>query len=565
MKQTKDARGVWDEYQTGVRFNESLNLYEQVKQNENFFIGRQWEGVKAKKLIKPQFNILRRVVNLFVSLVVSDSITANIRPFIAEDSDETARFTKIISAEFDRIFEMCKMNDQNRMALRNAAVHGDTAAYFYLDPDADSGQEAEGRICCEIIDTTEIIPANPYSADIQKQRFLILSSRREVDEVREDARANGVPADQLHLIQGDANGEDKTAMGLPDTGRVTVLLKLWKENGTVHAIKTTQNCIVMPERDTEYTLYPVAFLRWEAVRNQFHGMGAIAGEIPNQIFINKMYAYTMAALERNAFPTIIYNKKALPNGLSDDPTAAYGVSGEPDKALFVQTGVHNVSGQISEFIDKTIAYTRDTMGASDAALGNIKPDNTSAIIAVQKASATPLELQKMAFYQFVEDYVRVLIDMIATDYGTRTVSYTDDNGEENITQFDFSALKGMHLRVNVDIGSAAMWSEVSQMQTMDNLFAKQIVSDPVLYLESIPDGVLTNKGALIAHLKQQRAQMEEMAQAQQAAQTGAPAPEAGQGETVDPERVLAQLTDEERAQLEQNPALAEQVFGAAGA
>lgn len=556
MKYIKDASGVWNEYQTGVRFNESLNLYEQVKQNENFFIGRQWEGVRAKKLIKPQFNILRRVVNLFVSLVVSDSITANIRPFISEDSDKTARFTKIISAEFDRIFEMCKMTDKNRMALRNAAVHGDTAVYFYLDPDADSGQDAAGRICCELIDTTEIIPANPYSGDIQKQRFLIFSSRREVDEVREEARANGVPDDQISAIQADIDGDDKKTMGLPDTGRVTVLLKLWKEGGTVHAIKTTQKCVIMPERDTEYTLYPVSFLRWEVVRNQFHGMGAIAGEIPNQIFINKMYAYTMAALERNAFPTIIYNKRALPNGLSDDPTAAYGVSGDPDKALFVQTGVHNVSGQISEFIDKTIAYTRDTMGASDAALGNIKPDNTSAIIAVQKASATPLELQKMAFYQFVEDYVRVLIDMIATDYGTRTVSYTDENGDEILTQFDFSELKGMHLRVNVDIGSAAMWSEVSQMQTMDNLFAKQIVSDPILYLESIPDGVLTNKGALIAHLKQQRAQMEEMQQAQAGTDAAA--------EGIDPERVLAQLTDEERAALDEHPELAAQVFGGAG-
>ncbi|WP_283673063.1 hypothetical protein [Butyricicoccus sp. Marseille-Q5471] len=550
----KEPRGIWQEYQKGVESNDALNWYDQVKKNENFFIGRQWEGVKAKKLAKPQFNILRRVVSYFVSTVVSDNIAANIRPFLSENNEQTAIFTKILSDEIDRIFEMCRIKDKNRVFLRNAAVHGDTAAYFFFDPDESSGQTAEGRVCCEVIDTTEIIPANPYSADIQKQRYLLLLSRRDIDEVREEARSNGVPEDDLSQIQADVNQEDKTSVGLPDTGRVTVALKLWKENGTVHALKTTQNCIVMPERDTEYTLYPVAFLQWETVRNQFHGMGAISGEIPNQIFINKMYAYAMACMQRNAFPTVIYDKSKLPNGLSDDPTAAYGVKDNPEKALFIQTGVHNMSTQVAEFIDKTIAYTRDTMGASDAALGNIKPDNTSAIVAVQKASAAPLELQRMAFYQFVEDYVRIIIDILSTDYGRRKVSYSNENGEEVITEFDFSQMKGMHLRVNVDIGSAAMWSEISQMQTMDNLFNKKIIDDPILFLESLPDGILTNKGDLIAHLKQKRAKEEQMLQMQQMqAQQAASA--------VNPENVLAQLTDEERAQLESNPEIAEQVFG----
>jgi len=57
-------------------------------------------------------------------------------------------------------------------------------------------------------------------------------------------------------------------------------------------------------------------------------------------------------------------------------------------------------------VDRTINYSRDMMGASDAALGNVKPENTSAILAVQKASSAPLELQRLAFYQFVEDAFR---------------------------------------------------------------------------------------------------------------------------------------------------------------
>ena len=78
-----------------------------------------------------------------------------------------------------------------------------------------------------------------------------------------------------------------------------------------------------------------------------------------------------------------------------------------------------MSNQVIGLIEKIIDYTRDTMGASDAALGNVRPDNTSAIIAVQKASESPLTLQRMDFYQFVEDYIRIMMDMMRVDYGAR--------------------------------------------------------------------------------------------------------------------------------------------------
>lgn len=40
----------------------------------------------------------------------------------------------------------------------------------------------------------------------------------------------------------------------------------------------------------------------------------------------------------------------------------------------------DMSNQILTVIDRAIAYTKDCMGATDAQLGNVKPDNTSAIM-----------------------------------------------------------------------------------------------------------------------------------------------------------------------------------------
>jgi len=54
-----DAESVWKEYQKGLGFNAQQNLYATVRTNENFFIGRQWEGVEAGGLPTPVFNFLK--------------------------------------------------------------------------------------------------------------------------------------------------------------------------------------------------------------------------------------------------------------------------------------------------------------------------------------------------------------------------------------------------------------------------------------------------------------------------------------------------------------------------
>lgn len=173
-----------------------------------------------------------------------------------------------------------------------------------------------------------------------------------------------------------------------------------------------------------------------------------------------------------------------------------------------------MSSQVLELVDRTINYTKDFMGASDAALGNIKPDNTSAIIAVQQASAVPLQLQKLAFYQFVEDTVRVMLEIMRVDFGSRFVGLQDEGGSDVPTQFDFSQVNLDAMQLNVDVGASAYWSKLTQMQTLDNLFAKGIISDAVTYLEGVPDEYVPNKSKIIAQLQQQQALVEQMQEAQ---------------------------------------------------
>ncbi|MBQ6902381.1 MAG: hypothetical protein IJN71_05180, partial [Oscillospiraceae bacterium] len=74
MKTSKKPHEIWDEYQKAISYNRGIDLYETVKKNENFFIGKQWEGLNAPDLAKPVINVLRRVVSYFISMIVADDI-----------------------------------------------------------------------------------------------------------------------------------------------------------------------------------------------------------------------------------------------------------------------------------------------------------------------------------------------------------------------------------------------------------------------------------------------------------------------------------------------------------
>ena len=99
--------GIYEEYQTGVSYNYSIDLYDKVRRTENFFIGNQWEGVDAPDLDKPVFNVLKRVCNLFISQIVSDDITASASTFTNKPGSEEAM--AVVGREIDRAIEYSRV------------------------------------------------------------------------------------------------------------------------------------------------------------------------------------------------------------------------------------------------------------------------------------------------------------------------------------------------------------------------------------------------------------------------------------------------------------------------
>ena len=83
--------------------------------------------------------------------------------------------------------------------------------------------------------------------------------------------------------------------------------------------------------------------------------------------------------------------------------------------------------------------------------------------------------------------------------------------EIDLGQIDFEQVS-----LKVDIGAASYWSEILNVQTLDNMMQLGIIPDAVTYLESIPEGYIKNKADLIKSIedKQVRQQQMQMRQVQ---------------------------------------------------
>ena len=497
-KQTNTPASIWSEYEKGIKYNNQIELYEQVKINENFYIGKQWVGLNAPDLIKPVINVIKRVVSYFISMIVSDDVGVSLNPFI--ESQENKHHAEILSNAVDEVIEFADIKAKSREIIRDAAVDGDGFMYFYFDPEAETGQEAKGRIYAEILPNVNVMFGNPYSGDLQEQPYIIIAFRKALESVRAEAeKYNKETADSL-TEDGDSNQYEVS--GGSQDGLVTVLLKMWKENGTVKVMKTTKSGIIRDTVDTGLSLYPLSHMRWNVIKNSYHGMAAVTEAIPNQISINQLFAMAIHSVKSTAFPKILFDRTKI-SGWSNKVGQAIAVVGNPNDAIYSGFRGPDMSGQVMDLIERLVQKTLEFMGASDAALGNIKPDNTSAIIATQKAAAMPLELQRLEFYRFTEEYIRVILDMISVNYGVRMASFTDEDNTV-VQPFDYSLFSTASFSLNIDVGSAAYWSEVMQIQTLDNLFSKQIIPDAITYLENIPDNYLRGKNKIISEIKKRQ-------------------------------------------------------------
>ena len=515
MKERKnygEKTTAWREYESCVQYNRQIGFYSAIQKNEQYYRGDQWAGVNKGNLVDtPVFNIIERITTHLVASVVAQQISitysADVLPVMGDTvfAEELRLATEVMKRHADYRWEASKMDSLFRQSLIDAALSGDGVFYTYWDPKIKTGTAFKGDFVTECIDSSRLHVCDTNSSDIQSQKYIIISGRQEVSELKREAKDNGVPKVDYEMISGDTDTlNEASSLGTienqdPSAAKATYIIKFYRnDEGYVCWQKSTQNVVIRQE-ETQLTLYPVALFSWKKTKNSYRGTSPITPIIDNQKFINKSYALAMKHMIDTAFSKIVYDKSLIPEW-SNEVGEAIGVRGGGDVSKAVSAvGVGTMQPNFFNVVGNVDAMTKEALGATDAALGEVRPENTSAILALQEASSVPLELVRQNAYQGIEDLANIWADfMLAYYHDGRAVIFVGANGIE-AQEIDFSQYADSLIHAKVDVGASTKYTEAALVQMLNNMLYGGFI-DTVTYLKYIPSNVLPQKDSIIADL-----------------------------------------------------------------
>lgn len=543
---------IWSEYQRGIQFKQQIGLYDTVTKNERYFAGDQWADVSATDLPKPPINFLKRACQQKISevngtntsvvfsaiefpdQVITDVSAAKaqlaqkflpmmqqqqpqntlpgVQPqenpvddFVSQMSASSALLTAMFEADYERL----NIDSINLDGLQDACISGDYILYNYWDGNAATGQKNKGQIAVERIDNVNYYPGNPNVVDPQKQPYIIVARREILSDVIAEAQANKVSAEDIQFLSADTDTQhqsgDMAKQELKnDDGKIITLVFMAKcsDTGTLFCIKSANGCTVRPLWDSKLTRYPISIMNWELRKNCCHGRAEITGLVPIQRYVNQMYAMAALHTMQNAVPKPIYNKSMIPKGWSTQIGAAIPVNGDINSAAKFLVPA-SIAAEALTLPEKLLRLTLEMMGVTDVSLGNINPTNTSAIIVARQASQIPIQTIQSRFYTMMKEFARNWLDMILVNYkNSRYVTIKDQRGQSIQWVFDPAEVKDKLWDVRVDVGAATVYSEMTTVQTLQNLLLQNKITLQE-FLERLPDGYIPNREGIIKRLKDQ--------------------------------------------------------------
>lgn len=523
-------------YEKGLDYNRKLrpDYYKTIDTNEAFYAGDQWRGVKANGLSTPVFNIFKQIIDHKIAMILSQKVTMKFTvENVADDTEdpneqEMQKKVEMLNHKCEEKWEKDKLDTMLRDLLLDGANTGDYCVYVYWDKNKDTKQSYGitvdeitgetipvpiiGDFVNEIVDGSNVMFGNPNDRRVESQPYILIAGRDLVSKLREEARANGIPEEEVQKIVGDNEYNeqpgDRGKIELDyegGEGKCNYIIKLWKQDGVIHHRKSTKYAMIYKDVATKQKRYPVAWGNWQRRKNSYHGQAEGTGIVDNQIAINQLYAMIIYYLKLTAYGKVIYDSTRIA-AWDNRIGAAIPVAGDITNAV-MQLQPGQLNQMVVAFAENIIKTTKDLSGANEAALGNINPENASgkSIIATQQASAIPLDNIKENLYQFVEDLGLIWADFIQAYYEVpRKISYTE-KGVTKVGEINGQDYTDIPLSLKIDVGPSNYWSEITSVQTLDNLLANNRITF-LQYLERIPDGYITDKQGLIDYLKEQEAQ-----------------------------------------------------------
>ena len=492
---------LWYQYQKGLSFNQQRGIFADTDRNFRFYNEDQWKGLESGGIEPVVFNIIKPIVKYKNGIINSNEFAIN---YSSENFDEpnfqmdAEKICEKINKYVAMVFEKENMSNMIRKVSKRACINSEGIVYVSVDDNNNPK--------CEIINKNNVFYGNENDGNIQEQPYIIITSRKPLESVIEEAKLNNVSEEQLNQIVADKNNYyeagDEAKQEVND--KVLVITKLWKEKGTVWFSKATKTVELVKATDTNLKLYPIAHFVWEDVEGSARGQGEVKWIIANQIEINKTLMRIVLAVKMGAYPTKVVNIDKILNPSAIDKVGATikvkDMNVDDLKKYIGYLQPAQLNSNSNTLLNDLISVTRELAGAGDVATGDINPEQASgrSILAVQQASQMPLTEQSAGLKQFIEDLARIFFDIWQT-YNTNGMNVYEEeeikiqNVDGTITseiikkpyKISKEILDKLRVSVKVDVTPKSPYDKLALEQSLENLLQNQFITFKE-YVKSLP-------------------------------------------------------------------------------
>lgn len=508
---------LWNLYEQGRNYCRLINMYSDTDKNYRFYNGDQWEGLKVKGIEPVQLNFIKAIIKYKVGTINSNLWAANFSSENFENSDfrKVAENTcEMLNKKAGKVWEKDGLDLKVRQVTKDAAINDEGIMYITYDKETQTPVN-------EIISKNDIYFGNENDSDIQRQPYIIIKRRLPVIEVQKLAEAENISGEKLDYIVGDDDyfEEAGDAAKYEKDSMCTVLTKLYKEDGIVHYEVATRYVELKKDTSSGLKLYPLAHMLWEEKQGSARGEGEVRHLIPNQIEVNKTIMRRLITVKQTAYPQKVVNTDKVMNPDAVDQVGGTiktkgGMSVDDVSKIFTHIQPAQMSTDVEKVQNDLISVTRELAGAGDIATGEVNPESASgkAILAVQQASQQPLVEQLSSLKAFIEDMVRVWLDMfiVYSDEGlTLEETVTDEmTGEERIQLVTVpqTVLEELQATVKIDITPKGAFDKFAQETSLENLlkagyFSVERLNELKIYVKLLDDDSVMPKAKLEEAIK----------------------------------------------------------------
>lgn len=499
---------IWSLYEKGRNYHRMTGVYTDTDRNYRFYNGNQWEGAKLGDVEPVQKNFIKPIVK-YKCAVVHDNLYAI--HYSSQNYENRAfrkqaeRYCDMLNRYSANVWEKDKMDFKGRRITKDAAINDE--GIIYVDFDREKKVPVN-----EIVKKNDVYYGNENDDEIQNQPYILIRKRMPVLNAIELALREGMSKDKTELIIGDNDTfeESGDAAKQEVDDMVTIVYKMYKQDGTVHFSIATRWVDIATDVDLGISLYPIAHFNWEEKEGSARGEGEVRYLIPNQIEVNRTEVRRVLTVKYQAYPQKVVDVTKVQNPAALNTVGGtIRTNGQPVEDVHKIVGTippAQMSPDVRELQESLISMTRDLAGAGDVATGAVNPEDASgrAILAVQQASQAPMNEQKETYKNFVEDLAKIWLEYLivySEDGINMEEEITDPNtGEQTVQVVNVpqSALQQLQATVRIDITPKGVYDKFAQEQTIENLmiqgfFNAQRVGELSVYADILDDDSVAPK------------------------------------------------------------------------